>query len=238
MRGTCRLWSLLRLSPFAVVGAATLVTLSAQRPVGQPSAFNTAPSDQQKRIEAKNGVVTSANGLASDAGLEILRAGGNAVDAAVATAFAIGVVEPQMSGLGSSGAAVVWMKKDGKPAYLDFYAAQPADSWNGHTEPAPAPRERPAPPAGQTAIPPQTQGPHGAGQAHRPRSPRAYLGGRPRATFASSAFPAVWRGCSRFTRSSGSCHASESSPQPFGWPRRVTRWDRFSPSSSPAAPTR
>lgn len=159
MRGTRRTWFLLRLCGFAVVGAATLVTLGAQRPVGQPSVFNTAPSDQQKRIEAKNGVVTSANGLASDAGLEILRAGGNAVDAAVATAFAIGVVEPQMSGLGSSGAAVVWMKKDGTPAYLDFYAAQPADSWSGHTEPAPAPREGPIRPAGQTAIPPPTREP-------------------------------------------------------------------------------
>jgi gamma-glutamyltranspeptidase/glutathione hydrolase len=66
----------------------------------------------------------------------MLRAGGNAVDAAVATAFAIGVVEPQMSGLGGSGGATVWMKAEGKPAYLDFYAAQPADAWRGHTQPA------------------------------------------------------------------------------------------------------
>jgi gamma-glutamyltranspeptidase / glutathione hydrolase len=96
-----------------------------------------SPADAGKRAEGKHGMVSSANGLASDAGLEILRAGGNAVDAAVATAFAIGVVEPQMSGLGGSGAAMVWMKREGKPVYLDFYAAQPADSWKGHTEPAP-----------------------------------------------------------------------------------------------------
>ncbi|HYC50515.1 MAG TPA: gamma-glutamyltransferase [Gemmatimonadaceae bacterium] len=62
----------------------------------------------------------------------MLRAGGNAVDAAVATAFAIGVVEPQMSGLGGSGSATIYMKQEGKPAYLDFYAAQPVDAWRGH----------------------------------------------------------------------------------------------------------
>ncbi len=96
-----------------------------------------SPVDEGKRVEAKNGVVTSANGLASAAGVEILKAGGNAVDASVATAFAVSVVEPQMSGLGGSGAAMVWMKRERKPVYLDFYAAQPADSWRGHTEPAP-----------------------------------------------------------------------------------------------------
>ena len=62
-----------------------------------------------------------------------------------------------MSGLGSSGAAVVWMKKDGKPAYLDFYAAQPADSWQGHTEPAPTPRQGQEGRPGQAGVPAQGQ---------------------------------------------------------------------------------
>ncbi len=100
------------------------------------SASSPSPADEGKRVVAKQGVVTSANGLASDAGLAMLKAGGNAVDAAVATAFALGVVEPQMSGLGGSGAAMVWLERDDRPVYLDFYAAQPADSWRGRTEPA------------------------------------------------------------------------------------------------------
>jgi gamma-glutamyltranspeptidase/glutathione hydrolase len=76
-------------------------------------------------------MVTSANPLASEAGIAMLRAGGNAIDAAVATAFALGVVEPQMSGLGGSGAAMVWLAGSSRPVYLDFYAAQFSDSWRG-----------------------------------------------------------------------------------------------------------
>jgi gamma-glutamyltranspeptidase/glutathione hydrolase len=129
-----------------------LAAAGAQRAAPGTPGFATPPADEGKRIEAANGIVTSANALASEAGLEMLRAGGNAVDAAVATAFAIGVVEPQMSGLGGSGAAVVWMKREGKPAHLDFYAAQPADSWRGHT--AGPPQE---PPAAQ-APPPREPG--------------------------------------------------------------------------------
>ncbi len=83
--------------------------------------------DVGKRIEAGRGIVSSANPLASEAGLEILRGGGNAVDAAVATAFAIGVVEPQMSGVGGGGAALIWLESDKRAEYLDFYAAQPSE---------------------------------------------------------------------------------------------------------------
>ena len=116
----------------------------------------TTPVDQGRRVEARNGLVTSANSLASDAGVQMLRAGGNAVDAIVAAAFAVGVVEPQMSGLGGSGSATVWMKRDGKPAYIDFYAAQPVDAWRGHTRPASLPGR-----AGRGAAP------EGAGRGGR-----------------------------------------------------------------------
>jgi hypothetical protein len=49
------------------------------------------------------------------------------------------------------------MKKEGKPAYLDFYAAQPADSWEGHTEPAPTPRQGQEGRPGQVGVPAQAQ---------------------------------------------------------------------------------
>lgn len=96
-----------------------------------PDPSRVSPVDAAKRAEARDGMVTSANPLASDAGVATLRAGGNAIDAAVATAFALGVVEPQMSGLGGSGAATVWLAGTKRPTYLDFYAAQFADSWRG-----------------------------------------------------------------------------------------------------------
>ncbi|MEX2272576.1 MAG: gamma-glutamyltransferase family protein [Vicinamibacterales bacterium] len=120
------------------LGATLLTACATNVPPIRPQASavpaeSRASLDHGKRVEGRNGVVSSANALASDAGIEMLRAGGNAVDAAVATAFAIGVVEPQMSGLGGSGSATVWFKRDGKPVYLDFYAAQPADAWRGHT---------------------------------------------------------------------------------------------------------
>ncbi|MCK7504055.1 MAG: gamma-glutamyltransferase [Desulfobacterales bacterium] len=51
------------------------------------------------------------------------------MDAAVATAFAVGVAEPYMSGVGGSGAMTIWLQKEGRAEFLDFYAAQNADTW-------------------------------------------------------------------------------------------------------------
>ncbi|MDH5804306.1 MAG: gamma-glutamyltransferase, partial [Gemmatimonadota bacterium] len=94
-----------------------------------------SPADLGKRQVGSQGMVSSASPLASEAGLEILRAGGNAVDAAVATAFAIGVVEPQMSGIGGSGSMLIWTQETAYPDYLNFYAAQPVEAFRALEDP-------------------------------------------------------------------------------------------------------
>ena len=74
----------------------------------------------------RRGVAASAHPLASAAGIEMLLSGGNAIDAAVAMAAALNVVEPFMSGLGGVGVMLVTSGRTGERQVLDFSGRAPA----------------------------------------------------------------------------------------------------------------
>ena len=75
-------------------------------------------------LRVKNGIVTSASKLASEAGVEALKAGGNAVDAAVATAFALAVTWPSAGNIGGGG-FMVYHGDDGHATTFDFREKAP-----------------------------------------------------------------------------------------------------------------
>jgi gamma-glutamyltranspeptidase/glutathione hydrolase len=108
-----------RFAPAVLMMALLMSTSSCAR--------NTPPRsvgpDIGKRVVADRGVVAAGNSYASEAGLAMLRQGGNAIDAAVATAFALGVTEPMMSGLGAGGGLLFWNARVHRAEYLNFYSA-------------------------------------------------------------------------------------------------------------------
>ena len=81
-----------------------------------------------RREAAGRAAVSSAHPLATAAGTEILEAGGNVVDAAVAVSFAIGVVEPDASGLGGYGEMLIHLEGMSAPTAIEFMTRVPQEA--------------------------------------------------------------------------------------------------------------
>ena len=85
-----------------------------------PSQFSNRQQIRKPAVTAKGGIVAAQSRRAAEIGAEVLASGGDCVDAVIATGFALGVLEPWMSGIGGGGAMVLYRAKDNRVEVIDY----------------------------------------------------------------------------------------------------------------------
>lgn len=124
-----------RLRPIAVAAALGVVAGACS------PAVRTAPESPMagKRVEGRRGMVSASHPDAAAAGAEVMALGGNAVDAFVATAFALSVTDVSQTGLGGGGAMTFYDAKTRRVEHLSFYPRSGEDPAWGMPDTARAP---------------------------------------------------------------------------------------------------
>lgn len=107
-----------------LVGATVLVAMPVAAPTAQAQA-TARPATSPSAVESANGMVVSASAIASQVGRDVLANGGNAIDAAIATGFALAVTYPTAGNIGGGGFMVIRFP-DGRATTIDFREKAPA----------------------------------------------------------------------------------------------------------------
>ena len=82
--------------------------------------FSNAQQIRKPAVTSKGGIVAAQSRKAAEIGAEVLAAGGDCVDAVIATTFALGVLEPWMSGVGGGGAMVLYRARENRYEVIDY----------------------------------------------------------------------------------------------------------------------
>jgi gamma-glutamyltranspeptidase/glutathione hydrolase len=88
--------------------------------------FSNTQAIRKPAVTSKGGIVAAQSTKAAQVGAEVLAAGGDCVDAVIATTFALGVLEPWMSGAGGGGAMVLYRAREDRYEVIDYGMRAPA----------------------------------------------------------------------------------------------------------------